>query len=190
MVCVNGFVFPPNTLWLSYIKLVDSIQLNIYWAPMGWTHLRNTDEAWSLAQGLRGVTVMFSPFLRTPWNIQGVNGKLMVTFALSMLRKRLRIYPLFPKLDFGSSFEKHCNHCFSVLTITKQGHFPKQSFKMSENIQLLKNSVIARSSLQNHSPEFKDFDYPLRTVTSRLLPSPFNETKYSHKRQLQIDLLH
>ena len=62
----------------------------------------------------------------------------MVTFALSMLRKRLRIYPLFPKLDFGSSFEKHCNHCFSVLTITKQGHFPKQSFKMSENIQLLK----------------------------------------------------
>lgn len=50
-------------------------------------------------QGLHGVTIMVSAFLSTSLNIQGVNAKLMVTFALHIRRKKLRLYPLFSFLD-------------------------------------------------------------------------------------------
>lgn len=64
----------------------------------------------------------------------------------------------------------------------------QNSFKMSLNTQLLKNSVFAPSSLQNYFLEFKDIDYPLRIIMNRHLLSPFNKTKYSHNRQLLTDL--
>lgn len=70
----------------------------------------------------------------------------MVTFALYILRKKIRFYPLL--FFFAFSFETYSNHYFNVLTITKYGHLPKYSFKMSLSSQLLENSVIASSSLQ------------------------------------------
>lgn len=103
------------------------------------------------------MTILFSSFLRAPLNIQEVNGKLMVTFAQCILKEELRHYPLFSSLDL---ILENVGITCVVFYQQNMDIFQKIALEMSQNTQLLKSSVIAPSSLQNHSPEFKDFDYP------------------------------
>lgn len=72
-------------------------------------------------QGLHSETILGSTFLSISLNTQGINRKLIVTFALCTLRGLDSIQYFY----FCISFEIHCNHYFSVLTVTKYGHLPK-----------------------------------------------------------------
>lgn len=60
---------------------------------------KQISEAITVSQEHHNVTIMYATFLSIPLNIQRVNRKLMVTFALCILRKILRLYPLFLFLD-------------------------------------------------------------------------------------------
>lgn len=53
------YMFPPNTGGLAHRKVVDFIQLNIYWAPTWWRHWRNKDKWGShCPQECSNVTIM------------------------------------------------------------------------------------------------------------------------------------